>query len=393
MATKAFVTPKLITWARDRAGLNVDATAKKLGVSPAKLSSWEHGDTLPNLKQAIGLAHKLNIPFGYLYLNDPPRENLPLPDLRTVAGAPQRKPSPVFLDVLNDALRKQQWYREYLESQDAELINFIGKFRPDEPVSKIAVDISNTLSIDDNLRNRVTSWEQFLTELVWRSEELGVLVLRSGIVGSNTHRPLNVEEFRGFVISDALAPLVFVNSRDAKAAQIFTLAHELAHLWIGQSGISNPDYTERPSEQDNEIERQCDRIAAEVLVPGDDFVARWNESTSIDDNLDKLAHRYRVSAFVILRCAFDYGKVGRPTYRQKLREMSQSHQATGNNSGGNFYTNLLTRNSPTFTATLIVATAEGSVPYREAASLLNIASLTTLQKVETRLSQAGVASA
>ena len=392
MSTEAFITPNLITWALNRQGLTTEDLAKRLGLSVETLRAWEHNNGRPSLKQAENLARKLNIPFGYLFLSNPPTENLSLPDLRTVTGAPPRKPSPELLDVLDDALRKQQWYHEHLESEGADPVDFIARFEPNEAVIKIAEDIRNTLRIDDDLREQAGNWEQFLTRFIRKAEELGVLVLRSSIVGSNTHRALNVDEFRGFVISDPLAPLIFINSRDAKTAQIFTLAHELAHLWIGQSGVSNPDYAKRSEDQNNEIERHCNSIAAEALVPSNDFVARWNNHISIDNNIDSLVRHYRVSAFVILRRALDHDKVEHNTYLSKLKELSATHKAPSSDGGGNFYTNVVTRNSPTFTSTLITATAEGRVPYREAASLLSIVHLTTLQKVEAHLLQSGVGS-
>ena len=250
---EALVTPKIITWARERAELDVEETAKKLGVAATRLTAWENGHSHPSLKQAENLANKLNIPFGYLYLTDPPIEELPLADFRTVSGAPRRKPSPAFLDVLNDALRKQEWYHDYLAVQEYDPIEFVGKFSPDSDTDEIAEDIRATLGVNDELRDRVSGWEQFLTELVRAAESKGILVLRSGVVGSNTHRSLSVSEFRGFTLSDSLAPLIFLNAKDAKTAQIFTLVHEMAHLWTGQTGVSNSDYWTRSSAQWNEF--------------------------------------------------------------------------------------------------------------------------------------------
>ncbi|MCH9036091.1 MAG: ImmA/IrrE family metallo-endopeptidase, partial [Chloroflexi bacterium] len=303
-------------------------------------------------------------------------------------------PSPAFLEVLYDALRKQEWYREHLESEEAPPLHFVGRFPISAETTTIATDIKNVLSIDDDLRNRVTSWGQFLTEFVRKAESIGVLVLRSGIVGSNTHRPLDVDEFRGFAISDNLAPLVFINSKDAKVAQIFTLAHELAHLWIGQSGISNLNYSKRPSQQENQIDRLCDSVAAEVLVPVNDFITRWNDSNTIDINVNILVRRYRVSALVILRRAWEYEKIEEEAYQTKLAELLRVRRSTGDESGGgNFYTNVIARNSGLFLTTLITATAEGRVPAKEAASLLNIAKLATLRKIESFVLESSVSGA
>lgn len=370
--TEALVTPRLITWARERRRLPLEEAAEKLSVTGDKLQNWEHGIKCPTFKQAISIAEKLYIPFGYLFLPTPPEEKLPLPDFRTVAGAPEYPPSPDFLDVLSDTLRKQQWYREYQQSIEAERREFIGRFTQEAEHKQIANDIRNTLQIDDSMREESHSWEQFLREFIRRSERIGVLVLRSGIVGNNTHRPLDVEEFRGFVISDTLAPLIFINGKDAKTAQIFTLAHELAHLWMGQTGISNPDYLNQLSAPQNIIERVANQVAAETLLPADEFLCFWDTRKEKQANIEALAQRYRISRFVVLRRAFDNDKLSEAEYYEYYQSLIAEHRKSSGVSGGSFYRNLLTRNSSTLTTTLLVACAEGRVSQKEAASLLNV---------------------
>ncbi len=392
MATQAFVTPRLVRWTRERSDLTVDVVAKKLSVSPSTVDAWESGEARPTMRQAQQLAQKLSVPLGYLYLSAPPAEGLPLPDLRTVAGAPSRKPSPAFLDVLYDVLRKQQWYREYLESEDAPRVEFIGRFRLGDDPKTVAADLRDTLRINDDLRQKSATWEAFLTQFARRAEANRVLVLRSGIVGSNTHRRLDVEEFRGFAISDDLVPVVFINSSDARAAQIFTLAHELAHLWIGQSGISNPDYRQRSSQQQHEVDRQCDAIAAEILVPSDDFLLRWDDLRPVNTNLQSLAARYRVSEFVVLRRAYELSKVQSDVYQHQYQKLLGRPRHRSSDGGGNFYRTLLSRNSTILTTALVAATAEGRVPPREAASLLSVR-VATLSGIENYLLESGPAHA
>lgn len=390
---EALVTPQVIEWARQRYHLAIDTAAEKLKIKPGKLEAWEKGDERPTFRQAQHLAQKLRIPFGYLFLSAPPEEKLPLPDLRIVAGTQPHPPSPDFSDLLNDVLRKQEWYREYQESEGAQPVPFIGSFTLSSSPEIIAVDIRDTLGINDKMRQESENWELFLRDFIQRAESAGVLVLRSGIVGNNTYRKLNVEEFRGFAISDDLAPVVFINGQDAKAAQIFTLAHELAHLWIGESGISNPDYRKRSSQQQHLIDRFCDQAAAETLLPKQDLLYHWQDNKPLQDSLQALAARYRVSEFVVLRRAYEIEKITADDYHTQYQELLADHKRRkSKKGGGNFYLNLLARNSNTLTITLLVATAEGRVSHRDTARLLNV-KVKTLPAIQNELLKRGSANA
>ena len=389
---EAFITPQMLIWARERLhyGSQFEA-AEKLGVPAEKLAAWESGQERPSFRQAQDLARKLRIPFGYLYLSAPQNERLPLPDLRTVADVPPGRPSPDFLEVLYDALRKQEWYHEQMEAEGVAPLPFVGRFMPSDEPRVIATDISNKLGIDQALRHQCPNWERFLIALVRKAENVGVLVLRSGVVGNNTRRPLKHEEFRGFAMSDELAPLVFINGNDYKTAQIFTLVHELAHIWIGQSGVSNPDYMKRPHEQHNPIDQKCDSIAAEVLTPKNDFGLRWKSSLTLEQNIQALATYYRVSAFVVLRRAYELGKCSQSIFESKYGELRARITGKSAQSGGDFNNNLLSRNSTVFTTAVVTALAEGRVLASEAASLLNLKTL-TLKRIGTTLLGAGIPS-
>lgn len=390
--TEALVTPQLIQWARQRYYPNLVLAAKKLSVTPDKLSSWERGDERPTFRQAQSLAQKFHIPFGYLFLPDPPVEQLPLPDFRSVPTAQKRSPSPEFIELLNDVLRKQEWFREYQENEGARPVPFIGRFTSHADPEKVAKDIRETLGINDEMRQSTENWEQFLRNFIHKSEAAGVLVLRSGIVKNDVRRTLNVQEFRGFAISDKLAPAVFINGQDAKAAQIFTLAHELAHLWVGQSAISNPDYTRRSSQQDP-IDRFCDQVAAETLLPKQDFLFYWKDHKSLVENLGALAVQYRVSQFVVLRRAYDNDKLTDVEYQRLYRELLATPRPQGKkDGGGDFYRVLLARNSNTFTMTLLAAAAEGRVSRMDTARLLNV-KVGTVRSVQNKLLLGGLPNA
>ncbi|MGH9552167.1 MAG: helix-turn-helix domain-containing protein, partial [Terriglobales bacterium] len=224
--SEAFVNPAILRWARDRARITQDELAKTVNTKPQTVASWENGDKRPTFRQAQNVANKLRVPFGYLFLSVKPEESIPLPDFRTIKDAEYRSPTVNFLDLLYDALAKQSWYRDYLEADEAEPLPFVGKFTINDSIVDIAIDIISTVGINDDLRQDVATWEEFLAAAIDKAEDLGILVMRTGLVAGNTSRRVSQDEFRGFTISDNLAPLIFINASDYKAAQIFTLAHE-----------------------------------------------------------------------------------------------------------------------------------------------------------------------
>ena len=122
--------------------------------------------------------------------------------------------------------------------------------------------------------DEIPSWQVAVSELRREIEQLGVMAVINGVVGNNTSRRLSVEEFRGFALTDPYAPLIFVNGADAKSAQMFTLAHELAHVWLGSAGVSGFDGLYPGG---TEMEDWCNRTAAEFLSPAQEVRARWAE--------------------------------------------------------------------------------------------------------------------
>lgn len=368
---EAYVTPALIRWARERSAETTDEAAHRVGVKPEKFVAWESGQAHPTLRQAESIAQKFYIPFGYLFLSSPPTSHSALPDLRTVEGLPNSNPSPEFEEVLNDALRKQEWYKSYLEEEGAETLQFIGRFSVNTPLEIVANDIHNTLAISQEARPQSANWEDFLQTLMRKAEQVGVLVLRNSVVGNNTHRHLRVEEFRGFVISDELAPLIFLNGSDAKSAQIFTLIHELTHLWIGQSGISNLDYRSRPEEQTNPIERFCDGVTAQALVPELEFLSGWTANLPIVRNLTNLIRYFKVSQVVILRRAYALGKITNHEFQDYYFNRIRGN-GSPSRGGGDFNRNVLVRNSHTFSTVIVDAVLSGRTSEMEAARLLDL---------------------
>ena len=368
---RAHISGDIITWGRLRANLGLDDLAQSLKLSDEKLAEWEAEESLPTLNQAQNLAKKLSIPFGYLFLSEIPDLEPQIADLRTIRSEERNQFSTEFEEILNDCLRKQNWYREQLLQTGSEALSFIGKYSLDDDYKIIAEDIRNTLGLNFEFRRTSSSWENFLTKFIERVEDKGVLVLRNGVVKNNTRKKLSLSEFRGFVLTDPIAPLIFINNNDAQAAKIFTLAHELAHLWIGESGVTNVNPGRQSDLRPKRIERFCNKIAAEVLVPREDFLAHWDNGAKLNDNLNNLARFFRVSPLVILIKAKECSKVERDVFFEvyDIFSVRKKQKAGG---GGNPYNTFPVRNSKLFTRTLLASTLEGSTLHRDAARLLGI---------------------
>jgi Zn-dependent peptidase ImmA (M78 family)/DNA-binding XRE family transcriptional regulator len=380
---KALINGGIITWARQRAEMDPVDLATSIHVKPEQISDWESGEDHPTFRQAQNLAKKLFIPFGYLFLTEPPVIEPQIADLRTVRDEQRNRFSLEFEDVLNDAQRKQNWYKEQLLQEGAQNLAFIGKFSITDNILAVAEDIQETLGINQAFRDRCTSWEDFLSKFIEKVEANGILVLRNGVVGNNNRRKLSVQEFRGFVLSDPIAPLIFINNNDTQAAKVFTLAHELAHLWIGESGVSDLDPGTRTTVPINDIERFCNKVAAEVLVPQQVFVESWDDNANLQANLNTLCRLFRVSAPVILIRAKTLNKISDQVFYQEYPNYNAARRRT-RSSSGNFNNTLPVRNSKTLTRAIITSALEGSTLYRDAARLLGV-KVSTLNSLASHL--------
>lgn len=238
-------------------------------------------------------------------------------------------------------------------------------------------------------RSRLPNWAEALRGLMAQAEELGVLVMASSIVGGNTHRKLEVSEFRGFALVDSLAPLIFINAADSKAAQMFTLAHELAHLWLGESGVSDTEAGKAPEQ---EIERWCNAVAAELLMLMLATRAAYRPNKPLMDEIQQLAKRFKVSTLVVLRRLFDAGFLDQETLWQNYRQESEriaNLDRGGSGGGGNFYRTFEVRNGKRFARALIASTLEGQTLFQDALRMLSVQKSATFYRAAQELGVIG----
>ena len=375
--TRAPVDPAVLRWARERAGLEPADLVHRF----PKLEAWESGETLPTLKQVEAFARAVHVPVGYLFLPVPPEEPLPIPDFRTMAGQAVRRPSPNLLDMLYAVQERQGWYREFaLVTREPEA-RFVGSLTTDTPVTEAARTMAATLGFDLEARAACRTWEEALRLFIGQADRAGILVMVSGVVLSNNRRPLDPQEFRGFALADARAPLVFINGADTKAGQMFTLAHELAHLWLGASALSNASAATLGGHRREEV--WCNAVAAELLVPLEVIRAALQPGEALDPTLQRLARRFKVSTLVILRRLLDAGVLDRAAFDAAWRtELDRLLQfARDGAGGGDFYRTTLSRVSRRFARALVESTLEGQTLYRDAFRMLGVAKTETFNNI------------
>jgi len=364
------VKPELIRWAIDRSGLAAGDLLKKF----PKLDEWQSGVRQPTFRQLEQFANKTMTPFGFLFLAEPPEERLPIPDFRTVGDTPIDRPSPNLIETIHTIQRRQAWMRDLLFEDGHERLEFVGSGKRIHNFKSLAQRIRQELDLDADWAEPLLSWEDALRTLRRAIERIGILVFSSSVVGLNNYRSLEPEEFRGFVLCDPYAPTIFVNSADSKSAQMFTLAHELVHVWLGTDGLFNL-VTMMPANE--ETERFCNRVAAEFLIPGYKLTERWDEAKATRQPFPTIARWFKVSPVVAARRALDLRLISKPEFfrfyeRDRDDWQRRKVQQRKKKAGGDFYRNQDVRLGRRLASAVVRAAREGRILYRDAYRLTDL---------------------
>jgi len=368
------LNPGLLRWARERAG----RTLRDLAPAFPKLERWERDEEEPTLKQVERLAKTVHVPVGYLLLPEPPVERVPIPDLRTVGNVHLERPSPDLLDTLYICQQRQEWYRDFARSAGEEPCAFVSSARITSDVNETAARMRHALGLDLEERRRMPTWTEALRRFIEQADALGVLVMCTGVVLNNNYRRLDPDEFRGFAMADDLAPLVFINGSDTKAAQMFTLAHELAHIWLGESAVSDAQAGWVP---DHAVERWSNKVAAELLVPLEIMRAEYDPHAELATEVSRLARRFKVSTLVVLRRMYDAGGLTEEELSEAYDAELARLRALPRGSGGDFYLTQGARLSKRFARALVVSTLEGQTLHRDAFRMLGFSKVQTLHEL------------
>ncbi|MFN4257298.1 MAG: ImmA/IrrE family metallo-endopeptidase [Saprospiraceae bacterium] len=353
----------MITWAIDRAGFQLDDFAEKF----PKVLDWLNYQKTPTVKQLEDFSRRVYLPFGYLFLPQPPVEKSPIPFYRTGKAAATDKVSLNVQETVRLLKHRQDWLADYLQENGEGPLPFVGKFGLQNTPEEIAADIRNTLNLAPNWASHFPNWSLAKAHFAQKIEDLGIVLSFNGVVENNNHRKIDPNEVRGFVLVDEFAPFLFVNAADSKAAQMFTMAHELAHVWTGKSaGFDSRNML--PA--DDPMEQLCDQTAAELLVPSIDFRNFWQEKPQIA----AAARHFKVSEIVAARRALDLGLIDKNYFFGFYNNFMNRHheRKLTQPKGGNHYNTQKVRLGLPFLARLNQALKSGKILHREVYQLTGL---------------------
>lgn len=384
MTVRAPVDPGVIAWAFERSGTGVEDLQRSM----PRLLPWLHGEQVPQptFAQVQTIARRTGVPLGYLFLPSPPDLALPIPDFREGHDGPGDEPTMDLLAVVRASLLRQDWYLDYADGSglgEVEVVGSAAELTPDEA----AADMRSRLGYE--VEQRAARSSENRRHLLDAFEDLGGLTVATSMVGNNTHRLLDPDEFRGFTLAEPLAPLIFINTNQTLNAQLFTIGHELAHVWRGSSGVSRED----PAGEDQAVvEQWCNRVASEFLVPQADLIGHWEWAAGLDltEQLDELAAVFRCGTLVILQAMRrhdlrrfeDFGAA----YESELgRLLTLSEAKTSRATGGSFWESQRYRVGNRLATAIAREAAAGNTSASEAVRLTGMGSLSAFQELSRRI--------
>lgn len=329
------VNSRILTWAINRSGRDMEEYLANHSI----VKKWIDGEKQPTLKQLEKVAKELYVPFGYFFLPTPPEESMPIPLFRRM----QNRMDINVYDTVNDMQERQEWLCGYLRRNDFERLSFVGRHKDTDDVEGICRTMRQVTGMPINWMMDFRTVDEALKHFTEILESLGIIVVYNSVVGFNNSRPIEVDECRGFALVDDTAPFIFVNSRDAKSAQMFTLAHEFAHVLTGfTAGLADEDIAKTPQN-----EQVCDKVAALFLVPPALLKEEWSQ---IGENFEVLCKRFKVSRYVLARCAHDYNLISTEHYFKLYNKWHSepTMTRTKKTSGGDFKRTAIKRTSRLF---------------------------------------------
>ncbi len=349
------------------------------------IKRWLDGTKKPTFHQIEELSRKTNIPLGYFFLQTPPAEEIQLIEYRTVDSNELATPSRNLIDTIHEMENVQGWMREYRQETGFDVLPIVGCLKENSDFENVVKTIRRNLDLSENWYESCKDMSAAFNHVRNLLEECGVVVMLNGVVGKNTHRALSIEEFRAFAMVDEWAPLIFINSADSQGAKLFSLFHEVAHIWLGENDLYND---RKNSQKVKPIEALCNAVASELMVPFGRFIDKWKKSEVIGtrEKITNLAKFFKCGESVIARKAFDAKMIRYDLYESVIEDAIEAYKKMQKNKepGGNYYYTLGSRLDSRFVRALCESISSGRTTYSEAYRLTNT-SRKTFSEIAIRL--------
>lgn len=375
------IQPEIIHWALSQ------TSEEKLGDKLMNnISQWLSGTKTPTFNQIEDFSKKANIPLGYFFLQTPPTESLDLLEYRTVDSVQLSRPSRNLIDTIHEMESIQDWMKGYRQDFGFDRLPVVGCMKGVEDIYVIADRIRNDLELDDTWYEKVKDARESFNYIRTQLEVCGIVVMMNGVVGRNTHRALDVNEFRAFAMVDDWAPLIFINAADSNGAKLFSMLHEVVHIWLGRNDLFNDRQSRITGVSKPEV--LCNAVVGELIVPKNLFLSKWDiADMDVFEKITELAKYFRCGEIVIARKAFDCKKIDKNIYNQVVQTAIENHRRMKENkqkNSGNYYNTMGSRLDRCFIRALCESINMGRTTYTEAYRLTNT-SRKTFSEVAQRL--------
>ncbi len=362
------VNPEIIRWAIIQSDVPKDTLVAKY----PKIDEWLDGEKQPTFSQLKYFSNLVKVPFGLLFLKTPPNIDEINVEFRTINQKLNSNLSKDLRDTILAMDRRKSWMSEYRKKNNYDLIKWNISINYGDSAIEVGSKLRNFFGLNLDWMSCIkTKYEQFkfIRELI---ESKGTLVMMNGIVGNNTQRVLDIEEFRAFALNDLYAPLIFINRNDTESGMIFSIVHEFIHLIIDRE---KDDILFDEDEVVNE--RIINSFAAEFLVPTTLLIESFYAKEEVYLEVERLSNIFNVSTSVIALKLYKLSLIDVSVQNEILNQANFYYKRSKENrqkreKGGNFYSNTASRISRDFYNTVIHQAESGNIQFNEAYRLLNL---------------------
>ncbi len=367
------IQPAIINWALSQ------TSEEKLGVKLMEsIQHWLDGTKSPTFSQIEDFSKKSHIPLGYFFLQTPPVEKIGLLEYRTLDSIELANPSRNLIDIIHEMEAIQDWMVDYRKEMNYNTSYVVNSLNGATDIAAIADSVRKDLGLSIEWYRECGNPSEAFNKVRGLLEDCGVIVMMSGIVGKNTHRALDINEFRAFAMVNEWAPLIFINGADSLAGRLFSLLHETVHIWIGENDLyNNRRYS---TEKVKTVEVICNAVAGEIIVPKQIFLEHWKRTQNEDVyiKIRELAKYFRCSESVLARRALDNKKIDKIVYEQVVTDAIQAYieYKQEKSSGGDYYKVARSKLDGVFVRALCESVNSGRTSYTEAYRLTNTTSKT-----------------